>query len=87
MTDYADDPNRTGRDSLAIAFGVLAIAAGAVGLAYIPAILNPVAVALALAGLITSDYARAFTAAATAFAGLAWFAGMAIAIFAHHPLY
>lgn len=87
MTSYSEDPNRTGRDSLAIAFSALAIGVGATGIAILPGLLTPAAVVLALAGVLTSNYARAFSAAAAVFAGAAWMAGMTIALFAHHSLF
>jgi hypothetical protein len=87
VTSYSEDPNRTGRDSLSIAFSALAIAAGGVGIAILPGLLTPAAVVLALVGLLTSDYARGFSAAAAAFAGVAWMAGMTIALFTHHSLF
>jgi uncharacterized membrane protein len=37
--------------------------------------------------VLTSDYARAFTGAAAAFAGIAWFTGMTLALFTHHSLF
>jgi hypothetical protein len=87
VTSYSEDPNRTGRDSLAIALSALAIAAGGVGIAILPGLLTPAAVVLALAGLLTSDYARAFASAAAVFAGIAWFIGMTLALFTHHSLF
>jgi hypothetical protein len=86
-TTYSEDPNRTARDSLSIALSVLSIAAGGVGIAYVPGLLTPSAVVLALAALLVSNYARGFAAAAAAFAGVAWMAGMTIALFTHQPLF
>jgi hypothetical protein len=87
VTTFSEDPNRTGRDSLSIALSALSIAAGAVGIAYVPGLLTPSAVVLALAALLVSNYARTFAAAAASFAGLAFLAGMTIALFTHHPLF
>jgi hypothetical protein len=87
VTSYSEDPNRTGKDSLAIALSTVSIAAGAVGIAILPALLTPAAVVLALAAVLTSNYARAFTGAAFAFAAVAWMTGMIIVLFTHHSLF
>jgi hypothetical protein len=87
VTSYSEDPNRTGKDSFAIALSVLSIAAAGVGIAILPALLTPAAVVLALVAVLTSNYARAFTGAAFAFAAVAWMTGMTIVLFTHHSLF
>jgi hypothetical protein len=58
-----------------------------VGLAYRPALLTPAAAVLALAAGGMSSRWRVFVSVAVAVAGLAWLAGMTIAVLTDTQLY
>lgn len=83
----APPPASPVRDAFGILLVALAIAVAIVGIAFRPAILTPCSVVLALASVIASARWRQYAAVAVVVAGLAWFAGMTIALFTQHPLY
>ena len=88
VTSYSEDPDRTGQGLACDRLLRAGDRAGGVGIAILPALLTPAAVVLALAAVLDrATTPRAFTAAAAAFAGLAWITGMTLALFTHHSLF
>jgi hypothetical protein len=79
--------DRSSLDAAAVAVASVAIVVAMIGLAYRPALVTPLAIILALIAGGMSVRRRTFAAAAVTIAGLAWFVGMTIALFANTRLF
>jgi hypothetical protein len=89
LSAHAAEPQsaRPRVDALAVVVASVAIVVALIGLDFRPALLTPIAVVLALVSAGMSARWRTLSAAAVAIAGLAWLAGMTIAVLTKHPLY
>jgi hypothetical protein len=89
VTAHASTPGdeRVDHHTAGVVFAAASIVVAAIGLAFRPALLTPLAVILALISAGLSGRRRTLAAAAVVIAGLAWFVGMTIALFTDTPLY
>jgi hypothetical protein len=89
LTAHASEQPSSGSrtDAVAVCVASVAIVVALVGVAFRPVLLTPVAAILGLASVLMSARWRTLSAAAVAIAGLAWVAGMTVAVLTKHPLF
>ncbi len=89
MSTDGSVPERThpAAERASVVVASVAILIALAGVAYRPALLTPIAAVLALAAALMGGRRRGFAGAAVAVAGIAWLAGMTIAVLTENTLF